>query len=189
MSVRRVNIFTVGGGSVPPSPGNGGVNLLYTPTTNSLQAINPDGTTRAVNAESFVAWTPSLTGATNAPAPTYSTRVGRYHKVGKMVHFTMQCVTTTMTKSTLTDELRITLPFKCANVTGGVYNCAGRVGNATAVVNAGLVQIAPNTQYMTFRTAPLSGGTSVAMTYALASLGTLTNTITFQASGCYESVS
>lgn len=190
MSVKSVNVFTVAGGSIPPAPGVGAINMLYDSATNSLRAINPDGTTRAVTSESYQAWTPALTGSTQAPsAITYSTQTGRYHKVGKMVSFSVNIITTNISKLTRTDELRVNLPFKCANVTGAVYNCAARVGNATAVLNGGLAQVAPNTQHLTFRATPLSGVTSAVITYEATSLGVISNTVTIQASGFYESVS
>lgn len=102
-----------------------------------------------------------------------------------MCYVQAQIVTTTMTKTTLTDELRMTLPIAAANVNNNVGYLDARLENATAVLNAGVALTTPNVAYVTFRNLP-SAAASAIVTYALLSLGALTNTVTFHISGWYE---
>lgn len=133
-----------------------------------------------------VAYTPVLKGATDDPsAATYSTQVGRYILIGKLCWVNIHLITTSITKTTLTDDLRISLPFTAANNSGQVHLLNGRTTNGTPVQNANIAIVAANTAYLTMGQLPLTAALAN-ITYALLSLGVLTNTITFQASGVYE---
>lgn len=133
-------------------------------------------------------YTPVLYGATDDPsAVTYSTQVGRYFQVGKLCFFSVRLTTTSITKTTLTDALRVSLPMPSANIANSRWKLHGAVGNSTPVQNANTAYIDPNTSYLTFSQNPLTAAIAD-ITYALLSLGVLTNTITFEASGFYETV-
>ncbi|HNB00956.1 MAG TPA: hypothetical protein PLK61_04060 [Nitrosomonas sp.] len=136
----------------------------------------------------FQLYTPALTGATNDPVATYTTQFGKFAIIGPLVFFKFVLVTSTMTKSTLTDALRITLPLVSATNTGDVTVFKARVENATAVANALQGEIASNTAYATFRNYAALATAGVQTTYAATDpgIGVLTNTITFQGSGFYE---
>lgn len=131
-------------------------------------------------------FTPALQGATENPsAVTYSTQVGRYSLVGKVCHFWIKIVTTSITKTTLTDALRISLPFTAVNNANQVGRVNAMVSNATPVQNANAGYIAPNTAYVTLAQVPLTAA-QANITYEATSLGVLTNTITMELSGSYE---
>lgn len=130
-------------------------------------------------------YTPTLIGATDNPTPTYSVQSGRYMIVGNICFFKIKLTTTTMTKTTLTDNIRVSLPVTAANVTSDLTKCAARVENATAVLNGAVGEIAPGTSYIQFRSGTVAAATAL-ITYALLSLGVLTNTINFEASGFVE---
>lgn len=134
------------------------------------------------------AYTAALTGATNDPVATYTTQVGKFFLIGPLCFFKFNLVTSTMTKSTLTDALRVTLPLTAATLTGDVTVFKARVENATAVANALQGEIASNTAYATFRNYAALATAGVQTTYAATDpgIGVLTNTITFQGSGFYE---
>lgn len=132
------------------------------------------------------AYTPVLKGATQDPsAVTYSTQIGRYVLVGKMCFFTARVVTTSITKSTLTDALRVSLPFASAN--NANQNCMihARAENGTPVQSANTGYIVPNTSYLTLGQLGLTAARAD-ITYAVLSIGVLSNTITMEASGVYE---
>jgi len=132
-------------------------------------------------------YTPSLIGATDNPVATYGTRVGRFALIGNLCFYSLFVTTTTMTKTTLTDALRITLPFTAATVAGAVWGGTGRVENSTPIANAVLSEVASATAYLTYRAIPVTTA-SLPITYAVASpgIGVLTNTITFTANGVFE---
>lgn len=142
------------------------------------------------NLSPFTGWqeyTPSLTGATNDPVATYGTRVGYFCTVGPFCYFTFNITTTTMTKSTLTDALRITLPLPAVTLTNLVFFFPARVENGTAVANALRGEVASGLSYATFRNYAALATASAQTTYAVADpgIGVLTNTITYQGSGFY----
>lgn len=132
-------------------------------------------------------WTPVLLGATNNPVVTYGTQVGRWYIVGKLCFISINIVSTTMTKSTLTDQIRIDLPFTSANRANQIARLSGSMVNGTPVKNGNSLRIIPNTGYATVYQTTLTS-TDAALTYALTDIGVLTNTITFEFSGCLELV-
>lgn len=151
-------------------------------------AAKTNGVTFGALATQSGAWqnyTPALQGSSDNPTATYPTQIGRYCQIGNLCFFSINLVTSTMTKTTLTDVLRISLPVAAASVVSDTKQVASRVENGTAILNGTLGEIASGTQYIQFRNLPLAAGSAL-LTYALLSLGVLTNTITFRASGVYE---
>jgi hypothetical protein len=134
-----------------------------------------------------LSYTPVLQGATDNPVPTYTTQQGRYWQMGKICFVQIQVVTSTMTKTTLTDQVRLTLPLAAANVAGNLSQLTARVENGTAVQNAVVAETSANNAWVTFRMAPPTTA-SIVTTYAVASIGILVNTITINVTGWYETV-
>lgn len=137
-------------------------------------------------AAASIPYTPVLKGASEDPTPVvYTTQVGSYILVRKLCFFTAKIVTSSITKSTLTDALRVSLPFLSANNANQIFTVDGRLQNGTPVQNGNMGYIGPNTQYVTVAQLGLTVA-RVDITYALLSLGVLTNVITLEFSGMYE---
>ncbi len=138
--------------------------------------------------QSWQTWVPTLQGPTDNPVATLSTQVGRFMLYASMVFYQIKLVSTTMTKTTLTDLLGITLPLTAATVTGATWQGLGRCENTTPIPNPTYSEIASAGLVVNFRANAAAGNASLPMTYAVASpgIGVLTNTITFNASGFYE---
>lgn len=132
-----------------------------------------------------LSYTPVLQGATDNPVPTYTTQQGRYWQFGKIVFVQVQVVTSTMTKTTLTDQIRVSLPLAAANVAGNVSQLTARLENSTPIQNALVAETSANNTWLTFRMPPTTTA-SVVLTYALTSIGVLSNTVTINVSGWYE---
>lgn len=132
-------------------------------------------------------YTPTLQGATNNPVATYTTQVGRYMQLGKMCFVEIFLTTSTMTKVTLTDPILINLPVAAANISGAGQVMPARLENSTPILNATHAFTTPNSTNLQLLNLPLAAA-SAALTYAVLSLGVLTNTITIQVSGWYETV-
>lgn len=98
-----------------------------------------------------------------------------------------QVVTSTMTKTTLTDQVRLTLPLAAANVSGDLNQLVARLENGTPVQNGMIGETTPNVAYLVFRMLPSTSGSAL-LTYGLTGLGVLINTVTLQVSGWYETV-
>jgi hypothetical protein len=133
------------------------------------------------------AYLPVLSGTTDNPVATYTTQLGRFYLIGSLAFFKFLVVTSTMTKTTLTDVLNINLPIAAANNAGDITPFAGRVENATAVANAVVGEILSSASVVRFRNYVLATNSAVT-TYAVANpgIGVLTNTITFNGAGVYE---
>lgn len=132
-------------------------------------------------------YTAVLSGATDNPVPTYTTQIGRYFILGAICFFKYKLVTSTMTKTTLTDLLNINLPIIANTNTGDVSTFIARVENATAVANMVYGEIASGSIVATYRNYALAASSSQS-TYAATTpgIGVLTNTITFQGAGSFE---
>ena len=104
-------------------------------------------------------WTPVIAGQTTAGTGTYSTQVGRYTKVGILVH----CVGTLIwTAHTGTGNMRIEgLPFTALNVSE-LFNAAvfAYISNITMPANTTLMgDMTNNTSRITLRSVVTGGGT------------------------------
>jgi hypothetical protein len=132
-------------------------------------------------------YTPAMTGATDNPVPTFSTQIGRFLILQNLIFFKFKLVSTTMTKTTLTDNVQVTLPVTAATNTGEVTEGSGRVENGTAVANMMKWELASGAALLTYRNYTLAASSSV-LTYAVTTpgIGVLTNTITLTGTGFYE---
>lgn len=130
-------------------------------------------------------YTPALQGATDNPTATYTTQIGRYMLVGKRCYVTIVVVTSTMTKTTDTDNIRVSLPVAAANVANDVQLLMARAENGTAVKVASLAETIPNSSYLHLRQINATAASAL-LTYQSTSIGVLTNTITINVSGWYE---
>lgn len=151
-----------------------------------MSVLNPGGSNLSLT-RGWQTYIPVLTGATDNPAPTFTTQVGRFLIQGSILFFKFKLVSTTMTKTTLTDVVNISLPYVAATNTGEVTTFLGRVENATAVANMIIGEIASGANVATFRNYALAASSSQ-LTYAVTTpgIGVLTNTITFNGEGWYE---
>ncbi len=132
-------------------------------------------------------YTPALQGASDNPTVTYTTQQGRFYTLGKLVYVQAQIISSTMSKTTLTDQIRMTLPLTAANVAGNLSHLVARLENGTVILNGTVAETTPNVAYVTFRNLPLAAASAI-LTYAITSLGVLTNTITVNISGWYEAL-
>lgn len=134
------------------------------------------------------AYVPALVGTTDNPNPTYTTQFGRWFAIGSIVFFRFVLITSTMTKTTLTDLLNITLPTPAATIANDINTFKARIENATAVANGIEGAIASGASVATFRTYGGLAVASAAITYGATApgIGVLTNTITFTGEGYYE---
>lgn len=133
------------------------------------------------------AYTPALSGATDNPVATYTTQVGKFAILGGLCFFKFTLVTSTMTKTTLTDPLNINLPLTAATLAGDITTFSARIENATAVANAVMGEIVSAASVVRFRNYVLATNSAVT-TYAVTNpgIGVLTNVITFNGTGVYE---
>lgn len=97
-------------------------------------AQDPMAAQFALNLGNIATWTPTITAATPGDlAVVYSTRVGSYNKLGRLVKVWLNIITTTFTWTTATGALQITgLPFKCAT-----FNFVGGQADTQGIVKAG----------------------------------------------------
>lgn len=132
-------------------------------------------------------WTPTLTFATPGDLNVaYSTRVGSYTKVGRMVSLSCSLVTSTFTFSTSAGGVQITgLPFIAKTLTG--YRTVAAVINAGLVLGATAAQVLPvidgNTSLISFLTT--TGSPTSISTIGTANTASGTQ-ITIQLSITYE---
>ncbi|MBE9178604.1 hypothetical protein IQ268_08535 [Oculatella sp. LEGE 06141] len=137
------------------------------------------------NSFKWTDYSPTLLGASSNPTVTYANRVGRYAELGKIVLFYCSFKTTQISKTGLTDTLRISLPKQAIALLGDV--------ELTGTTVQGSLGLAGNTGFVRGGTGYLEVGSKVAgsvtglVTYGLTSLGLLNSQITFMAAGAYES--
>lgn len=153
-------------------------------TSQTNNALTGGNATPMAGFQSFL---PTLTGATDNPVVTATTSVGRFFLYAGLCFFKYTLVSSTMTKTTLTDQVRMSLPIPSATNIGEVTTFSVRVENGTAVANMNLGEIASNSSFNTFRNYALAASSSV-LTYAVTTpgIGVLTNTITVEGAGFYE---
>mgnify|MGYP001572604868 FL=1 len=87
-------------------------------------------------------WTPTLTFATPGNlSVAYTTRVGRYTKIGRLVTLTFTIVTSTFTHTTASGNLQTTgIPFTAATMSGHLFS--GVVGWG-GITKASYTQVIP----------------------------------------------
>lgn len=138
-------------------------------------------------ASDWLPYSPIMQGATENPVVTFTTQLGRFLLLGSVCLFNFTLVSSTMTKTTLTDVVRVTLPLAAQTLAGQVQQFVARVENATAVANMNLGEIASAAAFATFRNYTLAASSSQ-LTYGVATpgIGVLTNAITLNGSGAYD---
>lgn len=137
--------------------------------------------------EAVQTYAPAILGSTTDPtAVAYIKQNGRYVLRGKWCQFTIDIVTSSITKpSNLNDAIRISLPFMAAN-NGVQSRFSGMAWNALPIQGANSVLLTPATNFLSLQQFSL-GGLAVNLTFSLLTgIGVLTNQIYFQASGAYE---
>lgn len=163
-------------------PVNGDI-LLFEESTNRWEAQAPSF---ASSSDLYIAaWSPVLKGATDDPVVTYTNQSGSVGLAGRICFITVDIVTSTMTKTTTSDAIRIDLPFPSRDWQGVRVLLPASAYNATPVQVANQAVILPNTNYLTLMQQSLTAAPSN-ITYGALSIGVLTNTITFRVSGCYQ---
>lgn len=148
--------------------------------------LSPNGANFSMSS-AFQDYLPVLTGQTDNPVATFISQIGRFAIIGETCFFDVTLVSTTMTKTTLTDTVSVSLPIAAATTANRVQQGIARVENATAVANMIKYEIASAASTMQFRNYTLAASSSP-LTYAVTTpgIGVLTNTITIQAQGSYE---
>lgn len=154
-----------------------------------MSALAPAGSNITLN-EGWQAYTPILTGQTDAMGGSYTTQIGKFYLLGSMCFFKFALVTSgTVTKTTLTDNFQVTLPMLSATNAGTsiaeYFGC--KVQNATTVNNSLIGNIASNVQVATFQSYVI-GTAQATLTWAATGngIGVLSNVITAVGSGAYE---
>lgn len=124
-------------------------------------------------------WTATIIGTTTAGTGTYTTQVGRYTKIGRVVQINCRLV---WTAHTGTGNMQISgLPFTCENVAGSWFGVAfGQISNVALTANnvmTGYIQ--NNTAVINLQQYPAGGGASAAVPIDTAA--TLVVSATYQA--------
>ncbi len=150
---------------------------------------NPAGSNLSYS-PNWQAYTPILTGATDAMGGAYTTQIGKFCVIGNVCFFKFALVTSgTVTKTTLGDNFSVSLPFTSATNAGTsiAEYFACRVQNATCVNNAQVGLIASASAVAIFQ-AYVIGTVAATLTWAAtgAGIGVLSNVITAVGSGSYE---
>lgn len=156
--------------------------------TQANNAISNGNATPFTGFQTFAPLTTALLqGQTDNAAPTLATNVYRYMVLNGILFFNYLLVSSTMTKTTTTDQVRVALPLVAGGVAGQVWTGHSRVENGTAVANMIVGEITTAQAYIIFRNYTLAA-TSGTMTWATTTpgIGVLTNTITFNGTGWYE---
>ena len=161
---------TIGVGNATPSTSGAGITFPAT------QSASTDANTLDDYEEGT--WTPTVSGSTVAGTGTYTTQVGAYTKVGRLVTVT---ATVVWTAHTGTGNIRIpNLPFTSANITSSEYLCVPEFLNmtmpASTIPNA---VIGPNSTIMTIYTQAVGTGELTAL--AMDTAANIYLSITYQA--------
>lgn len=131
-----------------------------------------------------LSYAPALQGATDNPAATYTVQNGWYMINNKMLHFGFQLKTSTMSKTTLSDRVRVSLP-RARSAGGADIIVLCRSENSILSQNANQGIVSPATAYVELHQQTLTSARS-AITYALTSLGLLSGNVTIECSGSYN---
>ena len=154
-----------------------------------MSAFAPAGSNLSLTNGVWQAYTPVLSGQTDAMGGAYATQFGKFCVIGSTCFFKFALVTSgTVTKTTLTDNFQVSLPLTAANNTGGNNEYfAARVQNATCVNNAYAGVVVNNTSVANFYNYVI-GTVAANLTWAATGngIGVLSNVITAVGSGSYE---
>jgi hypothetical protein len=129
-------------------------------------------------------WTPVLTfGTPGDLSVAYTTQIGRYTKVGRLVHWSCIILTSTFTHTTASGNLLVTgLPFTAATLSGMVWSTACSL----RYDKAGWTQISATVSSASSSLFFIGNGSGVAQSaIAFGDMPTGT-TVTLRASGFYE---
>lgn len=162
---------TVGVGGTAPSASGAGISFP------AVQAPSTDANTLDDYEEGT--FTPTVAGATTAGVGTYTTRTGRYTKIGRMVHFTLGVVWTAHTGTGATEITG--LPFTSVNAadTYAMPTFIQINGPIPAAGSLRYLAIFPNTSKVVCRETVLA-------TMTVTNSNAITPTGTFFVSGSYE---
>jgi len=115
------------------------LNIKPNSSSNGIKILNTGGmcfgtdtaTANALDDYEEGTWTPDLQFGTSNSGITYSSRAGRYTKIGDVVHVMFRCYLTS--KGSSTGHARLTgFPYSIATVTGGVFHSIssrGQIGS------------------------------------------------------------
>lgn len=119
-------------------------------------------------------FTPTYTGATTAGTTTYTTQVGAYTRIGRVVIATLNL---TWTAATGTGAVRIGgLPFTSDGTTSLLYSFQPRTNNVT-FANGSIDGVLQNNQTVAQLFSPITNGASTEL--AIEAAGTITATIIY----------
>ena len=121
-------------------------------------------------------WTPTITGSTSNPTPTYTVQVGRYVKIGQLVWVTCTVNVSALTGGTGRIEVS-GLPFTSQNTANQFPIFSGIF--VTTTISRLILEMVPNSNIAGFFFIAEGGSTAVALPQ------TTTTQITF--AGCYQS--
>lgn len=138
--------------------------------------ISFDNGTNTMAAYEVGNWTPTITGSGSNPTPTYTTQVGRYIKVGKLVYVTCTIQVSALTGGTGNFEIS-GLPYTTQNTTNHQATFSGIYVSTTVSRLIGLAN--PNATKIGF----LYAGDGSAGSFSLPQ----TTTTQINISGCYQS--
>ena len=120
-------------------------------------------------------WTPTVIGTTTAGTATYSTQLGTYTRIGRMVYFQLEL---NWNSGTGAGQLRLSgLPFTC-----GSSNCAVSIGDVENIALTALYYMAgayvfANSTQISLRECQVGGGGNNPVTYDAAGI--------IRVGGCY----
>lgn len=120
-------------------------------------------------------WTPTVIGTTTAGTATYSTQLGTYTRIGRMVYFQLEL---NWNSGTGAGQLRLGgLPFTCGN-----SNCAVSIGDVENIALTALYYMAgayvfANSTQISLRECQVGGGGNNPVTYDAAGI--------IRVGGCY----
>jgi hypothetical protein len=130
-------------------------------------------------------FTPILLGATDNPNVTYTKQIGLYRMVGKRCVFDIEIVTSNITKATLTDAIRVSLPAFAASSPPITRISNVQAENAIPVRVGTSCYIIAGDNFLTLKQS--SSSLLGDLTYALLTgIGILTNVITIRVGGSFE---
>lgn len=131
-------------------------------------------------------YTPILKGQTQDPINVnYATQIGRYFRLDKFCTVNVNILTTSMTKTTLTDNFAVSLPYPAVTRLGQVWSGTCTVSAALAVTTGVFASVASGSNMMIFKTSGLNNLT-YGLTGLVSGIGLLNSNISINATIVYE---